>query len=68
MPVRLLYLHAMIFSALPVVLSAVACAIFPVLPLVLVCHLAVPCTSPLPLVLLLLPAAVAWLIFSPLPV
>ena len=52
MPVRLLYL------------------IFPVLPLVLVFHMAVPCVnfSPLPLVLLLLPAAVAWLIFSPLPV
>ena len=73
MPVRLLYLLAKNFSALPVRLALVACVIFFVLPLVLlpplVFHPAVPCVnfSPLLLVLLLLPAAVALLSFSPLP-
>ena len=60
-------------DALPVRLAPVACVIFLLLPLVLVpplvFHSAVPCVnfSPLPLVLLLFPAAVTSLRFAPLP-
>ena len=60
-------------DALPVRLAPVAGVIFPLLPLVLVPPLvfdtAVPCVnfSPLPLVLLLFPAAVTSLRFAPLP-
>ena len=60
-------------DALAVRLAPVYCVIFLLLPLVLVPPLvfdsAVPCMnfSPLPLVLLLFPAAVALLRFAPLP-
>ena len=72
MPVRLLYLLAMIFSVLPVVLlflSAVAWVIFSVLPVVLLFLAAVAGVifPVLPVVLVFL-AAVAWVIFFVLPV
>ena len=69
MPVRLLHLLAMIFSALPVVLSAVACVIFHVLPVVLVFLVAVAgVISPVLSVVLVFLVAVACVNFSPRPV